>query len=62
MGQYMDAIRIDHILGFFRIWSIPAYTGNPSLGYYVPAYGYIKDDVAPIHRAMNQDEKGLFIP
>jgi 4-alpha-glucanotransferase len=23
MSEYFDAFRIDHILGFFRIWSIP---------------------------------------
>lgn len=23
MSRYFDAFRIDHILGFFRIWSIP---------------------------------------
>lgn len=23
MGKYFQAIRIDHILGFFRIWEIP---------------------------------------
>ena len=23
MSNYFDAFRIDHILGFFRIWSIP---------------------------------------
>ncbi len=23
MAKYFDAFRIDHILGFFRIWNIP---------------------------------------
>ena len=23
MAEYFDAYRIDHILGFFRIWEIP---------------------------------------
>ncbi|MEG1643988.1 MAG: 4-alpha-glucanotransferase, partial [Bacteroidales bacterium] len=37
MSQYFDAYRIDHVLGFFRIWSIPADTISGLLGYFVPA-------------------------
>lgn len=37
MGRYFDAFRIDHILGFFRIWSIPLDTVEGILGYFVPA-------------------------
>jgi len=37
MGNYFDAFRIDHILGFFRIWSSPAHAVEGSLGYFVPA-------------------------
>ncbi len=37
MGQYFDAFRIDHILGFFRIWSIPQDAVEGILGYFVPA-------------------------
>jgi len=37
MGCYFDAFRIDHILGFFRIWSIPAGAVEGILGYFVPA-------------------------
>lgn len=36
MAQYFDAIRIDHILGFFRIWSIPETQVNGILGYFQP--------------------------
>lgn len=62
MAQYFDAIRIDHILGFFRIWSIPAGTGNPALGYYVPALGYTKQEIGDILVLCNRDEKGLYHP
>jgi 4-alpha-glucanotransferase len=37
MGHYFDAFRIDHILGFFRIWSIPQNAVEGILGYFVPA-------------------------
>jgi len=37
MSRYFDAIRIDHILGFFRIWSIPAHAVEGILGHFVPA-------------------------
>jgi 4-alpha-glucanotransferase len=37
MGGYFDAFRLDHILGFFRIWSIPAHAVEGILGYFVPA-------------------------
>jgi 4-alpha-glucanotransferase len=37
MGHYFDAFRVDHILGFFRIWSIPTHTVEGILGYFVPA-------------------------
>jgi 4-alpha-glucanotransferase len=37
MGRYFDAFRIDHILGFFRIWSIPAPAVEGILGHFVPA-------------------------
>jgi 4-alpha-glucanotransferase len=37
MSNYFDAFRIDHILGFFRIWSIPLHAIEGIMGYFVPA-------------------------
>ncbi len=37
MSNYFDAFRIDHILGFFRIWSIPAHAVQGLLGRFMPA-------------------------
>ena len=37
MSNYFDAFRIDHILGFFRIWSIPAHAVEGILGRFIPA-------------------------
>ena len=38
LGNYFDAIRIDHVLGFFRIWSIPITSIDGGLGIFQPAY------------------------
>ena len=37
MSEYFDAFRIDHILGFFRIWSIPTNAVEGIMGKFVPA-------------------------
>ncbi|HSU49773.1 MAG TPA: 4-alpha-glucanotransferase, partial [Segetibacter sp.] len=37
MSYYFDAFRIDHILGFFRIWSIPRHAVQGIMGHFVPA-------------------------
>ena len=37
MQQYFDAIRIDHVLGFFRIWEIPRHAVHALLGHFSPA-------------------------
>ena len=42
MSEYFDAFRIDHILGFFRIWSIPMDSVEGIMGRFVPAI--------PVHR------------
>ena len=42
MDEYFDAFRIDHILGFFRIWSIPVNAVQGVLGRFIPA--------VPIHQ------------
>lgn len=37
MSDYFDAFRIDHILGFFRIWSIPWTSVEGIMGHFVPS-------------------------
>ncbi|MFN5021536.1 MAG: 4-alpha-glucanotransferase [bacterium] len=37
MSNYFDAFRIDHILGFFRIWSIPDHAIEGIMGRFIPA-------------------------
>jgi 4-alpha-glucanotransferase len=41
LSRYFDAFRIDHILGFFRIWQIPADQVEGIMGWFDPA--------APVH-------------
>ncbi|MFY7899848.1 MAG: 4-alpha-glucanotransferase, partial [Chitinophagaceae bacterium] len=44
MSYYFDAFRIDHILGFFRIWSIPMHAVEGIMGYFVPALPVYKNE------------------
>ncbi len=37
MAQYFQAYRIDHILGFFRIWEIPGDCSTGLLGHFRPS-------------------------
>lgn len=37
LSTYFDAFRIDHILGFFRIWQIPLEQVDGSMGFFNPA-------------------------
>lgn len=37
MSEYFDAYRIDHVLGFFRIWQIPQGALHGLLGHFSPA-------------------------
>ncbi|MCY7421388.1 MAG: 4-alpha-glucanotransferase [Chitinophagaceae bacterium] len=45
MRYYFDAFRIDHILGFFRIWSIPMHAVEGILGNFVPALPVYKSEL-----------------
>ena len=45
MAQYFDAFRIDHILGFFRIWEIPSQYKSGLMGHFSPALPYSGDEL-----------------
>jgi 4-alpha-glucanotransferase len=45
MSEYFDAYRIDHVLGFFRIWQIPMSAVHGLLGYFNPALPYSADEL-----------------
>lgn len=46
MSLYFDAFRIDHILGFFRIWSIPLDAVEGILGHFVPCIPVYQQEFA----------------
>lgn len=46
MSLYFDAFRIDHILGFFRIWSIPMDAVEGILGHFVPCIPVYQQEFA----------------
>ena len=45
MAEYFDAYRIDHILGFFRIWEVPLDAVNALLGEFNPSLPYTADEI-----------------
>ena len=45
MSHYFDAFRIDHILGFFRIWEIPVPYKSGLMGHFSPALPYSADEL-----------------
>ena len=45
MAEYFDAYRIDHVLGFFRIWEIPVPEKSGLKGQFAPALGMSKEEI-----------------
>ena len=45
MAEYFTAYRIDHILGFFRIWEIPDHSVHGLLGQFVPSLPMSVDEI-----------------
>lgn len=68
MAEYFDAFRIDHILGFFRIWEIPAEFKSGLEGHFNPALPYTLEDIIqaglPLERLFHEDPRhpGMYQP
>lgn len=45
MAKFFDAYRIDHVLGFFRIWEIPVDAVHGLLGQFQPALGMSREEI-----------------
>ncbi len=59
MSEYFDAFRIDHILGFFRIWEIPMWTKSGLNGYFNPALPYSAHELQ--NQGFDVNDDGLFL-
>ena len=69
MAQYFSAYRIDHILGFFRIWSIPKGSPDALLGHFEPALPMTTEEIEsygmPLHEELfvqTHPGEGLYHP
>ena len=58
MAEYFDAYRIDHVLGFFRIWEIPVPYKSGLMGQFSPALGMSKEEIEAYGVQFND---GLFL-
>lgn len=55
MAKYFDAYRIDHVLGFFRIWDIPADCVHALLGQFSPALPMTKAEIGSYGFEFNEE-------
>jgi 4-alpha-glucanotransferase len=60
LSVYFDAFRIDHILGFFRIWQIPREAIQGILGYFHPAVPVTPEEIR--RRGIHFDESRYCLP
>jgi 4-alpha-glucanotransferase len=58
MAKFFDAYRIDHVLGFFRIWEIPMPHESGLMGQFAPALGMSREEIAGYGVQFND---GLFL-
>ncbi len=58
MAEYFDAYRIDHVLGFFRIWEIPMPHKSGLMGQFAPALGMSREEIEGYGVEFNE---GLFL-
>ena len=58
MAEYFDAYRIDHVLGFFRIWEIPVPEKSGLMGQFAPALGMSHEEIEAYGVQFNE---GLFL-
>lgn len=60
MAEYFTAYRIDHILGFFRIWEIPYHSIHGLLGQFVPSLPMSKEEIQSF--GLNFDKEAMTRP
>jgi 4-alpha-glucanotransferase len=60
LSRYFDAYRIDHILGFFRIWEIPQNSIHGLLGHFRPALPLLLEEI--LNKGVDFDEERFTKP
>ena len=58
MSRFFDAFRIDHVLGFFRIWEIPAQYSSGLMGHFNPDLPYSREEIEALGLPL---DTGLFL-
>ena len=55
MEQYFDLFRIDHVIGFFRVWEIPQTAVYATMGHYQPALPMSTEEIEQMGLPFRQD-------
>ena len=45
MEQFFGAVRIDHIVGFFRVWQLPSHAVHATMGHFSPALPLSEEEI-----------------
>ena len=56
MNKFFDAYRIDHVLGFFRIWEIPVEAVHGLLGQFAPSLGMSREEIEGYGLTFHEDQ------
>lgn len=55
MAKFFDAYRIDHVLGFFRIWDIPINSVHGLLGQFSPSLAMTREEIEAYGLHFNEE-------
>ncbi|MBR5729724.1 MAG: 4-alpha-glucanotransferase [Prevotella sp.] len=55
MEQYFDAFRIDHVVGYFRLWEIPKNAVYATMGHFHPALPMSREEIEQMGLTFHQE-------
>lgn len=55
LEQYFDALRLDHVIGYFRSWEIPLDAVDASMGHFVPALPMSEEEIGQFGIAFRKE-------